>query len=220
MEKEFFVEEASWPGWFFMFVATLLLFATYACVQIHRRRATEMGTRRDAPLTSKVSSPIILPTNASDQAMNPNPLPPPIETRWKPGVSANPGGVPKGKRISTWMAEFGEMTPSKWPSKKQLAKMPANASIAMARIRKSATASGLRDTELVLDRTEGAVVPEPSTPMLSQIAAAIMALKAAGVVLRPTLEAEVVPQLPPPVVAAKDDDEDEFRSARLRRGRA
>ena len=37
MKGEFFVEESSWPGWFFMFVAVLLLFAAYACVQIHRR---------------------------------------------------------------------------------------------------------------------------------------------------------------------------------------
>lgn len=29
---------------------------------------------------------------------NPNPPPPPIETRWKPGESPNPGGKPKGAR--------------------------------------------------------------------------------------------------------------------------
>jgi hypothetical protein len=29
---------------------------------------------------------------------NPNPLPPPAETRWKPGESANPGGKPVGAR--------------------------------------------------------------------------------------------------------------------------
>ncbi len=185
---------------------------------------TVVGTRYDDPLTAGAVSPILFPTNGAISAMNPNPIPPPIEHRFKPG---NPGGsAPRGKRISTWMAEFGEMPPSKWPSKDRLKKMPANASIAMARIRKAATKDGLRDTELVLDRTEGAVVPEPSAPMLSQIAAAIMALKSAGVEIRAprtVVDAEVVP---PPALAVEptkhegeEDDEDE-RTKRFRRGRA
>ncbi|MFI5350905.1 MAG: hypothetical protein ACHQ2Z_15265 [Elusimicrobiota bacterium] len=78
------------------------------------------------------------------------------------------------------------MPPSKWPSKKQLEEMPANASIALARLRRALVENGgERSTEIVIDRTEGAVTAEPSTPMLSQIAAAIFALKAAGVQLRP-----------------------------------
>lgn len=38
---------------------------------------------------------------------NPNPVPPPKETRWKPGQSGNPKGKPKGtKHISTWIQDM------------------------------------------------------------------------------------------------------------------
>lgn len=38
---------------------------------------------------------------------NPNPTPPPKETRWKPGQSGNPEGKPKGtKHISTHIQEM------------------------------------------------------------------------------------------------------------------
>lgn len=38
---------------------------------------------------------------------NPNPTPPPKETRWKPGQSGNPKGKPKGsKHLSTWIQEL------------------------------------------------------------------------------------------------------------------
>ena len=36
--REYFVEEER-PAWFLMFVAALLLFAAYACVQVRRRTA-------------------------------------------------------------------------------------------------------------------------------------------------------------------------------------
>lgn len=40
---------------------------------------------------------------------NPNPVPPPEETRWKPGQSGNPDGKPKGsKHLSTLIREIGE----------------------------------------------------------------------------------------------------------------
>lgn len=122
------------------------------------------------------------------------------------------------------------MPPEKWPSPKRLEKMPANASIALARLKKARQMDGVRDTELILDRTEGAVTAEPSVPMLQAIAAAIIALKAAGVdVKRASLAAEAVEtvmQLPAPttetpieVVVEEDEDED-VRAKRLRRGRA
>ena len=115
------------------------------------------------------------------------------------------GSAPKGKRISTWMAEFGDMPPSKWPKPD---KLPANGRIAMARVLKAMTQDGIKDTELILDRTEGAVIAEPSVPMLSQIAAAILALKAAGVALRKPIEAEVVP---PPALDDEEENERRFR---------
>lgn len=131
------------------------------------------------------------------------------------------GSAPKGKRISTWMAEFGDMEPSKWPSAKRLEKMPANASIALARLRKARMADGIRDTELILDRTEGAVVAEPAAPMIQSIAAAILALKAAGVELRrpAPVPRDVTPPTPMMAVDA-EDDAPEFKPRRDDRGRS
>lgn len=78
------------------------------------------------------------------------------KTAWKPGVCPNPGGQPKGKRVSTWMAELGEMTPA------QLAKvspsLPVNGKIALARIQSAMGRGGEKSTEMILDRTEGKVV--------------------------------------------------------------
>lgn len=56
---------------------------------------------------------------------------------WPKGVSANPGGVPAGKRVSTWMAEYGDKPVSEWPQKDtpEYDKLPANAQIALARLR-------------------------------------------------------------------------------------
>ena len=82
-----------------------------------------------------------------------NPKLPPIETRFKPGKSGNEGGGHPGKRISTWMAELGELDPKEWP--KESGRLSANARTAMARLRRSMCADGIRDTEVVLDRTEG-----------------------------------------------------------------
>ena len=74
---------------------------------------------------------------------------------WPKGVSANPGGAPKGTRISTWMARYGEIDPKLWP--KENDSLPANARIALARLRHAMTARGLHDTALIQDRTEGSV---------------------------------------------------------------
>ena len=73
--------------------------------------------------------------------------------QFKPGQSGNPAGAAKGKRISTWMLELGQM--DKLPDPGTL---PINGQIALARVRAS-----LRDdesyangaTEIILDRTEG-----------------------------------------------------------------
>ncbi len=37
-------------------------------------------------------------TRVAHAVANPNPVPPPEHTRWKPGVSPNPGGRPTGSR--------------------------------------------------------------------------------------------------------------------------
>lgn len=76
----------------------------------------------------------------------------PIEdSQFKPGKSGNPGGVAKGKRISTWMAELGSMNPSRWPDPSEL---PANALIAIERLKAAMTDDGCRDTQLIADLTE------------------------------------------------------------------
>jgi hypothetical protein len=77
--------------------------------------------------------------------------------RWKPGQSGNPGGAPKGKRISTWMLELGEMTEYQL---KKLGPLPMNGRIALARIRAAANERskfGNGATDTILERTEGKV---------------------------------------------------------------
>lgn len=77
-----------------------------------------------------------------------NPKDPPVEHRFKPG---NPGGSsPKGKRISTWMVELGQLDVLPDPDK-----LPVNGKIALARIKKAMTPNGEYSTETILDRTEG-----------------------------------------------------------------
>jgi hypothetical protein len=76
---------------------------------------------------------------------------------WPKGVSGNPGGAPKGKRISTWMAELGELTENQL---KKLGPLPMNGRIALARIRAAANERskfGNGATDTILERTEGKV---------------------------------------------------------------
>lgn len=77
-------------------------------------------------------------------------------TAFKPGQSGNPGGAPRGKRISTWMAEFGEMSEAQI-EKLDRAKLPQNALIALARIKAAKAEAGTRDADCIMDRTEGKV---------------------------------------------------------------
>lgn len=82
----------------------------------------------------------------------------PASTLWPKGISQNPGGAPKGKRITTWLAEFGEMTRAEWPTAEQLQKMPANASIAIAQLlRAQDPTDGLPAAAWAADRVEGGV---------------------------------------------------------------
>lgn len=80
-----------------------------------------------------------------------NPKDPPAEFRFKPGQSGNPGGVPKGKRISTWMRELGEMDKLPAPEK-----LTINGRIALARIKQAMKENfGTADANLIIERTEG-----------------------------------------------------------------
>ena len=86
---------------------------------------------------------------------------------FKPG---NPGGsAPKGKRISTWMAELGDMNPARWPDPSEL---PANGLIAIERLKSAMTDEGCRDTQLIADLTENkttTTVMQFSSPVDRQI---------------------------------------------------
>lgn len=75
---------------------------------------------------------------------------------YKPGQSGNPGGIPAGKRISTWMLELGAMSVAELTKIKPT--LPVNGLIALARIKSSLGLGGERSTEIILDRTEGKVV--------------------------------------------------------------
>lgn len=68
---------------------------------------------------------------------------------FKKGGHGNPGGSPKGKRISTWMVELGQMGELPDPDT-----LPVNGRIAHARLKAAMGEDGERSTEIVLDRTE------------------------------------------------------------------
>ena len=98
------------------------------------------------------------------------------------GISPNPGGVPKCKRVATWLAEFGEMDPSEWPDPLKSKTLPANARIALARLKQATKSDGVRDAEYVEPRKGFDMMDAAGQPALIQgIALAIMAMKAAGV---------------------------------------
>ena len=104
----------------------------------------------------------------------------------QPGQVLNPGGAPKGKRISTWMAEFGEKPASDWPEvgSKQFEKLPGNAQIALRRLRAANAEEelGLANSKYVEPRElEQSGGGQSASNLIAGIAAAIMALKASGV---------------------------------------
>lgn len=78
------------------------------------------------------------------------------DTYFKPGKSGNPQGSAKGKRISTWMVELGSMNPCRWPDPSEL---PANALIAIERLKAAMTDEGCRDTQLIAEMTESKTQP-------------------------------------------------------------
>ncbi len=112
-------------------------------------------------ITRKTGEPPSISADDKPKMLPPSPISGhalPADSLWKPGVSANPGGAPKGKRITTWLAEFGEMPRSDWPTDEQLQKMPANASIAIAQLRRATDQiDGLPAAAWAADRVEGGV---------------------------------------------------------------
>ena len=113
-----------------------------------------------------------------------------------PGNLCNPGGAPKGKRVATWMAEFGEKPQSAWPRRKtkEYEKLPGNAVIALQRLRCAIAETGkTSNSEYVEPRSR----PEADAPdtisvgNIERIAAAIAALEASGVVFKRAAPIEV-----------------------------
>jgi hypothetical protein len=84
----------------------------------------------------------------------------PVDSLWPKGVSANPGGAPKGKRLSTWLAEFGQIPSKDWPEEgsDRYENLPGNAQIALGQLRRARrTDDGLPAAMWAADRVEGGV---------------------------------------------------------------
>ncbi len=107
------------------------------------------------------------------------------DTYFKPGKSGNPGGVPKGKRISTWMVELGRLDSLPDPST-----LPINGQIALKMLRNALEDGGERATEIILDRTEDKL-PETQINFISpdSRAAIIAKGRALGRPIEPTATA-------------------------------
>lgn len=153
---------------------------------------------------------------------------PPLEYCFKPG---NPGGsAPKGKRITTWAAEFGEKLPSTWPKpgSKEFEKLPGNAQIALRRLRSANKDDklALLNTQYVEPRTLTGEDSGSGESAVAAIAAAIMALKAAGVSLRrdeitqSLAPIDVTPESVETQETTEEDEDESERTKRFRRGRA
>ena len=84
----------------------------------------------------------------------------PVSVLWPKGVSGNPGGAPKGKRISTWLAEYGDMDLSDDEIRDKLARpgLTRNARAALAQLlRAGDPVDGLPAAAWAADRVEGGV---------------------------------------------------------------
>ena len=84
----------------------------------------------------------------------------PADKTWKPGICPNPGGAPKGKRISTWLAEYGDMDLSDDEIRDKLARpgLTRNARAALAQLlRAGDPVDGLPAAAWAADRVEGGV---------------------------------------------------------------
>lgn len=154
--------------------------------------------------------------------MNPNPLPPPAEYRFKPGNAG--GSAPRGKRITTWMAEFGEQPPAKWPKKNSDAfeRLPGNAQIALRRLwgANKDDALGLKNAQYVEPRGIGEEDATGFPSAVYSIAAAILALKASGVQVRRPAEAVELVEKQKLEIAPEPEEDEPRQEKRFRRGRS
>ena len=85
----------------------------------------------------------------------------PVSSLWKKGVSANPGGMPRGKKVSTRMAEMMTWTRAELEALRNDDEAEVRdhlAARALLRAMKQDDANA--DMNTVLDRTEGKVVQE------------------------------------------------------------
>lgn len=88
---------------------------------------------------------------------------------WPKGVSGNPSGGAKGKRIATWMAEYGEVDSTQWPREgtPEYEKLPGNAVIALVRLREALKKNslGLANAHYVEPRqaNQSTILPIPVT---------------------------------------------------------
>ena len=87
---------------------------------------------------------------------------------FEPGVSGNPGGMAKGKKVSTWMTEFGEMGEENWliEGTEEYKSLPGNARIALARLRCAVERDklGLANAQYVEPRqANSTILPIPVT---------------------------------------------------------
>ena len=79
----------------------------------------------------------------------------PASKMFRPGKSGNPGGAVPGRRISSYLVEFGQMSPEDWPDP---ANLPANARIAISQLRRAMSEEdGLPAAQWAADRVEGGV---------------------------------------------------------------
>ena len=91
---------------------------------------------------------------------------------WPKGVVVNPGGAPKGKRISTWLAELGDK--KEFPDEK---KLTINGRIALKLLRiglnSDKDSASVSADELTMNRTEGLLqqTVKMQTDELSQLSA-------------------------------------------------
>ena len=113
--------------------------------------------------TGKVEDSPEIPPDHKAELLPPSPFSGyqlPADKVWKPGVSANPGGAPKGKRISTWLAEFGQQDLSAQDIDQMLERpgLVLNARIALAQLKRAARVEdGLPAAMWAADRVEGGV---------------------------------------------------------------
>jgi Family of unknown function (DUF5681) len=86
---------------------------------------------------------------------------PPIEHRFKPGQSPNPGGRPKGRSVSSRLRELLENEAGK--NGKQIADLLAEVII------KAALKGDHKFVETVLNRTEGKIVDSPPSKPIAEM---------------------------------------------------